>query len=325
MKQKRLIGLALASVLVLSGCSASTMKDNGKDVVASIDGKNILADDLYKTLTSSQSGKQTLFSYVLDELIKTNFPVTKDMEENASTIVTNIKANYQNQYGEEADQKLSESLAASNYKDMDAYKQSLVYSLQYSEFIKKYVKANFDEIFEDYFTQETPRYVSLIKVAMADPENPTDDEKAKLEEVKTLLASDKKFADIASEYSDDEATKSSKGNLGIVDSTLQLTSIYGEEVEKAALSLESEKTSEAIKSEDGYYFLYCSSDDKETIKKELKTVDVDSPLLVYDQYLPYIIFKTYDIKYSDKDIEKEITTIIDEAIKARDDARGGND
>ena len=79
MKQKRLVGLALASLLVLSGCS-SAVKDNGKYVVASIDGQKIYADDIYKNLSTSTEGKKNLFTYVLDQLIRENFPVTSDID-----------------------------------------------------------------------------------------------------------------------------------------------------------------------------------------------------------------------------------------------------
>ena len=236
MKQKRLVGLALASLLVLSGCS-SAVKDNGKYVVASIDGQKIYADDIYKNLSTSTEGKKNLFTYVLDQLIRENFPVTSDMKENASNIASNLENNYKNQYGDDADAQLESALTQSGYKDIDAFKDSVVQSLQYSEFLKKYVKANFDEVFDDYYKMEAPRKMSLIKVTMSDPANPTDEEKAKLEEIQSLLKTDKSFEDIASQYSDD-TTKSAKGNIGIVDSTAKLKDIYGEEVEKAALTLE---------------------------------------------------------------------------------------
>lgn len=321
MKQKRLMGLALASLLVLSGCS-SAVKENGKYVVSSIDGKNLLADDLYTKLSQSAEGKNALFSYLLDELVKQNFPVTSDMKEEASEIVKNTKTYYQNQYGDEADTKLDEYFASMGLKDIDAYEDALVQSLQSAEFRKKYVKDHFDDVFEDYYKQESPRYISLIKVAMSDIENPTTEENEKLEEVKSLLKTDKSFADIASEYSDD-TTKSAKGNLGIVDSTKQIAGTYGDAVEKEALSLAQGKTTDAIKGEDGYYFLYCSSNDKETIKKELKTVDIESPLLSYDEYMVYLIFKTYDIKYNDESTKKIVDGILEENLKTRDEKRGG--
>lgn len=319
MKQKRLAGLALASLLVLSGCS-SAVKDNGKYVVASIDGQKIYADDIYKNLSTSTEGKKNLFTYVLDQLIRENFPVTSDMKENASNIASNLENNYKNQYGDDADAQLESALTQSGYKDIDAFKDSVVQSLQYSEFLKKYVKANFDEVFDDYYKMEAPRKMSLIKVTMSDPANPTDEEKAKLEEIQSLLKTDKSFEDIASQYSDD-TTKSAKGNIGIVDSTAKLKDIYGEEVEKAALTLEQGKITAPIQGTGGYYILKCTTTDKETIKKELKTIDVDSPLLVYDTYLVYLVFNTYDIKYGDDSVKETIQKIVDENLKTRTDLR----
>ena len=319
MKQKRLLGLALASLLVLSGCSSSAVKEDGKYVVASIDGKNILADDIYEKLSSSTAGKNALFTYLLDQLITANFPVTSDMKDNASNIVSNIEASYKNQYSDndEAQKQLESALSSSGYESMDAYKESLIQSLR-----NDINKANFDEVFEDYYKQEAPRYISMIKVSMSDPDKPTETETEKLNEVKSLLKTDKGFAEIASSYSDDDS-KSAKGNLGIIDSTSGLKDSYGEDVEKAALSLEKGKVSDAIKGTNGYYFLYCTSTDKDTIKKDLETIDIDSPLLVYDSYIVYLAFNTYELKYSDEKIEKNVKEIVDEALKARSEEREG--
>lgn len=323
MKRKQLVGLALASLLVLSGCSsAGTVKNSdGKYVLSSIDGKDILADDVYKGMSSSSTGKNALFSYVLDELVKANFPITSDMEDNAAEIVKNIKANYKSQYPDDYETKLESDLASSGVKSIEEYEKSLVFSLQYSEFIRKYVKDNFDTVFEDYYKEENPRYMNIIKVTVADMNNVTADEKEKLEEVTSLLKTDKSFEDIATQYSDDEATKTKKGSLGIVDSTSGLTDIYGEAIEKAAASLKVGSQSGQIKGEDGYYFLYASSNKKEDIKKELSSVDIDSPLLAYDKYIHFLVFNSYDLKYGNEDIEKQIKEFVDNALKERKDSR----
>lgn len=322
MKQKKLIGVVLASLLVLSGCASSAVKENGKDVVASIDNQSILANDLYDKLTSSSQGETALFSYILDELIKENFPVDKNMKEYADELINNLETNYQNQYGDDADAQIESLLAQHGYDNLDGWRNDILHSLQYSEFVKKYVKDNFDEVFDDYYQVESPRIISLIKVSMSDVENPTDEEKEKLNEVKDLLATDKSFAEIATDYSDDD-TSSSKGNLGVVDSQTGLKSTYGDDVESAALALKEGEVSDAIVGNDGYYFLYCTSQNKETIKKELKTVDINSPLLTYDDYIQYLAYNTYDIQYGDETIEKQIKGFIEENLKARDEQRGG--
>ena len=57
----------------------------------------------------------------------------------------------------------------------------------------------------------------------------------------------------------------------------------------------------------------------------IKNVDIDSPLLAYDQYMSYLAFQTYEFSYDDETFEKQINKIIDDALKARDEARGGNE
>ena len=264
-----------------------------------------------------------MFSYVLDQLIKENFPVTDDMEENADDIVESIETNYQSQYGDEAEEQLLSQLAMGGYDDIEAYREDLISVLQQAEFIKKYVKDNFDEVFDDYYTQATPRVLSLIKVSAEDVDNLTTEEQEKLDEVKKLLNTDKSFGDIASSYSDDSSS-SANGNLGIVDTTTDLTSTYGDEVGEKALSLKQGEVSSAIKGSDGYYFLQCESTDKETIKKELETVDVDSPLLSYDEYIVYFAFQSYDLKYNDETAKEAIQEVVDEALKAREEERKNN-
>ena len=151
---------------------------------------------------------------------------------------------------------------------------------------------------------------------MSDVDTPTERESEKLEEVKKLLKTNKSFGDIAASYSDDDSS-SAKGNIGVVDSTSDLASTYGDDVETKALSLKAGEVSEAIQGDDGYYFLYCQSTDKDTIKEELKTVDLDSPLLVYDDYILYMAFNTYELTYKDEEVEKQIKQIVDEALEAR--------
>ena len=178
---------------------------------------------------------------------------------------------------------------------------------------------------DNYYQYANPRYISLIKVSMSDVENPTDQEKEKLEEVKSLLKTDKSFEDIASEYSDDDS-KSAKGNIGIVDKTnTVISSTYGEDVLDKAMALKNQEVSDAIKGTDGYYFVKCTSNDKNKLKEDLKTVDVDSPLIAYDEYMTYLAFKTYNIKYEDKTIENQINKTIDDALKLREESRGGNE
>lgn len=322
MKKGQLLVALIAGTLALTGCSSSSKSENGKDVLASIDGKSILADDIYNSLSSNTQGKTALFSFVLDELIKEKFPVTDDMKDNAKDMVKNIEANYKNQYGEDYKDYLQQQLAYGNYKDLDEYEKDLVSSLQYSEFIKKYVKDNFDKVYDDYYQYASPRKISLIKVDASDVNKLTDEEKDNLEEVKKLLKTDKSFGDIASSYSTDDS-KSAKGNIGIVDkkTSTEVLSLRGDDVAKKALELKEGEVSGDIKGSDGIYFLYCETTDKAKIKEELKTVDITSPLLTYDEFMVYLVFQSYELKYDNKQTQTAIEEVINDALKEREAER----
>lgn len=320
MKGKQINGLILASLLVLSGCS-TTVKENGKDIIASIDGIKISADDVYDIFSSKYVGQVSMFNYILKQLINENFPINDAMKKEAQDTIDTIVTNYKNQYGDDYESYLEKDLGSvGQYQNIDEYKQSLIDNLQYAEFKKKYVKENFDTVFEDYYKVEKPRMMSIIKIAVEDMENPTDEEKEKLKEVKELLKTDKSFEDIAKGYSDD-VSRSANGYIGIVDSTLGLYNTYGDDVEKKAFSLKEGEISNEIKGNDGYYFLYCTSQNKETIKEELKSVDLTSPLLIYDDYIIYLAFNTYEIQYANDDIKKQIKEVVDDALKVRTEER----
>ncbi len=323
-----------ATLLVLScfmtGCTSSAKTEDGKDIVASLekgsDIKNIFADDLYSQIVDSKSSKATVFNAVLQTLIDKKFPVDDDMEEEADTIIEQIKTSYESNYGEDYEEELNTALTSSGYTDLDDYRQKMIQQIQYANFLLDYIDDNYDSVFDDYFQQCSPKYVSIIKVETADVSNPTDEETSKLNEVKELLTNtDKSFASIAQDYSDD-TTASKKGNIGIVDTkdTANLTDTYGETVINEVYNLSDGEVSDAITGEDGYYFIKVTSTDYDKIKKDLKETDIDSPLLIYDNYLQYIVFDSYDITYDDKKIKSIVKECLEEALAERETERGEN-
>ena len=320
MKAKKIVALCLASVLLLSGCGGKTV--DGKSVVASTSEGHVYADNVYDTLISTSSGKSAAFQYVLDQLINKQYPITSDMKDNASDMLDSVKNSYKSQYGEDSYEKQFKSdLKSGGYASESEYKKKLVYSLQYAELVKHYVKTHYDTVFEDYYKVATPRMISMIKISVSDPSSPTDSEKEKLKEVQELLKDGKSFGDVAKDYSDDSTTKSAKGSLGVVDTTSNLTNTYGSTINEAAFSLTEGQTSDVLTGTDGYYILKCTSTSKEKIKKKLKNVTIQSPLLTYDDYIIYLAFKTYDIEYKDAKIKKAVNEAIKEGLKSRAEER----
>lgn len=240
------------------------------------------------------------------------------MKDNASDMLDSVKNSYKSQYGEDSYEKQFKSdLKSGGYASESEYKKKLVYSLQYAELVKHYVKTHYDTVFEDYYKVATPRMISMIKISVSDPSSPTDSEKEKLKEVQELLKDGKSFGDVAKDYSDDSTTKSAKGSLGVVDTTSNLTNTYGSTINEAAFSLTEGQTSDVLTGNDGYYILKCTSTSKEKIKKKLKNVTIQSPLLTYDDQIIYLAFKTYDIEYKDAKIKKAVNEAIKEGLKSR--------
>jgi parvulin-like peptidyl-prolyl isomerase len=319
MKAKKMTALALSCTLLLTGCSAGKTS-NGKSVAASTSIGNIYADDLYKSLSSGANSDSSLFSYVLDQLIDEKFPATNDMKESANEMYKNVLSSYKQQYSseKEAISALRSDLKSSGqYTGISDYKKKLVYSIQYSQMIKKYVKAHFNSVYNDYYKMATPRKISIISISSSNPSSPTKSEKAKLKEVQALLKEGQSFASVASKYSDDTDTKSADGSLGVIDTTNSLDSTYASGVSEKALALKSGQTSSVIKGTSAFYILHCDTTSKSEIKKALKNVTIDSPLLTYDNYIVYLVFKTYNIKYGDANIKKKINAYVKEQLAAR--------
>ena len=329
MNLKRCAALLLVCSL-LTGCSSSAKKEDGKYVVATLQKgdkeKNIFADDLYNKMIKTKSNQSTVFNAVLQNLINKKFPIDDDMKEEADSIIEQVKSSFQSNYGDEYKDSLNEALTSSGYKDLEDYRQKMIQQIQFANFLLDYIDNHYDDVFDDYYKKCSPKYVSLIKVVVADMSNPTEEETAKLNEVKELLTNtDKSFGSIAQDYSDDSSS-SKKGQIGIVDSvdTKGLKNTYSETIINEVDNLSENQVSDAITGDDGYYFLKVTSTNYDKIKKDLKDTDIDSPLLGYDNYLQYVVFDSYKIKYDDKTIKSIVENVVKQALDERASERGEN-
>lgn len=319
------VALSLTCILSLTACKTSkVVKDkNGNYVLAKLKGKNITSEEVYKDII--KTNKTVLFQAVLQQLIDEKFPITKSMETDADTIIDQIKSYYESQYSTNATTQLKAALATYGYSSISAYRKVLIKQVQTSTFLLNYVKRNYTTVFNDYYQQTSPRYISMIYIKVADTSSLTEAESKKLEEVKNLLNTSKSFEEIAKSYSDDSTTAKNNGNLGIVDSTSGLASSYGDDVQTKALALKNGEVSEPILGTSGYYILKCTNDSKSDIKKQMKKdLSIDSPLITYDSYMQYLAFKSYKIKYSDKTIKKLVEEVISGALKNRESSRKGS-
>ena len=168
MKLKKCAAALLVSSCLLTGCSSSAKKVDSKYVVASLSKgsktKNIFADDLYKDVLDSSSNNSTVFNAVLQNLIDKKFPINEDMEEDADTIISQVKSYYKNRDGDNYKSTLNQQLKSAGYTNMKQYREKMIKQIQYANFLLDYIDDNFDDVFNDYYQQCSPKYVSLIKM-----------------------------------------------------------------------------------------------------------------------------------------------------------------
>lgn len=327
MNLKKCAAALMVGSFLLTGCSGGSSdikQKDGKDIIAKLTDKNIYADDIFDKLLEPTAGKNAYFNAVLEELVNKHFPVDDAMETDADMYVESTENRYKNQYGDSASEQLENALKQSGFKDLDDYRQSLIKSFQSARFLEHYVNEHYDEVFEDYYQYATPRTMSMIKITMADVENPTEEESAKLSEVSALVKTDTDFNEIAKEHSGDEKAKQNSGKLsGVVDTTTGLASTYGNDVSTAAFALKEGEVSEPIKGTGGYFIFKCDSTDKVIIKDKIKNLGIDSPLLSYDKYLVYTVFNSYKLTYKDDEVKKIVTGVVEDSLKKRDEEREG--
>ncbi len=322
--KKLLIAGVFGITLLLTGCGTPTLK-NGEEVVASVDGKDFTANDLYEEL-KDQGG-----STVLVNMIDT-FIVNKEIEtdDDAETYADSQYESYQSSY-ESNGQNFEDVLTSAGYKDADDFKDALIVEYKKQKITENYVKANLtDAEIQSYYDDNIFGDIEGAHILispetdddMTDEEIEEAEEKAKkeAEDIIKKLDDGEDFEDLAKEYSDDEGTASNGGKLTIT---------YGEVVDEfwdAASKLEDGKyTEEPVKSDYGYHIIYRES---QKDKPKLNEVEDDVIDKLVDQKLEedttlqtealVDLREKYNFKINDSDINKSYNNSIKEALAETD-------
>lgn len=311
MKSKSKLALMLTCMLMLSACQSSDTQQGA--AIATINGENISATQLYDELINSSTGRSAFFQEMIREVVTTNFPITDAMKTEADITIENLQDQYTSYYGSDGETYLTNALTQSGFEDLDDYRQTLLYSFQLQEFLNQYIQDHFDEVFQDYYDTQHPRYVSHILISMDDPDNPTEEEQAKLDEVQSRLDAGEDFATLAKEYSDD-TTASVGGNLGICDSS---TSFVTEFLD-AAMALEEGQISGQVKTDYGVHFIKVDSTDAETMKTDYHVLEERLPS--YDTYMIYLAMQDYNVTITDETLKQ----IYDDQLQSYLDQRAAN-
>ncbi len=313
---KKTVAVLFAGAL-LAGCAGNTQANNG--IIAAVNGDHqVTAQNFYDDMMANTNAQASICDYIIEQLIRTNYPVTDAMETEVQLNVENIQNQYTTIYGAEAENYLNQALNQSGFASLEDYQEAMLYSFEMREFLQAYVDEHFEELFNDYYETKNPRYVSHVLIKMEDPDNPTEEEQAKLDEVQKLIDEKQDFAEIAKEHSDDTSA-SNGGALGICDEDTNFVT----EFKEVALALKPGEISPATKSEYGYHFIMVTSTDKEEMKKDEQVTD--DLLLSYDPYLLYVACGEYDLDIKDEKIKEIYENTLQERLEAREESRKESD
>lgn len=277
---------------------------DGKSVVVSANkGINIFADDLYNQSLSAVNGIKThlFFDQIINDAVELSEQETKEVNENTQAILDSFKQKNPQNYQE----VLTQQLASTGFSDLKAY---LIYSKKLTKFATEYVENKIKDnpgLLKDENGNSKYRLVSHILVKMADPKNPTTEEKEKLEKVESLLK-EKAFKEVATELSDDPGSAANGGSLGVVSEATN----FVPEFKAAALSLKEGEVSDWVYTQFGAHKILVDSTNIDDIlaKEELKT-QIYQTLLVDSEVIKAAIEKS-KVEFPSPEAEAEFMNLI---------------
>jgi foldase protein PrsA len=266
--KKRILGLCLVTVLLVTGCTNSPKLEDGKEIVAEIDGFKVTAEELYDAMK-----KETGINILMDEIdgFIAKKEITDDAGANsyADAQINSYKASYQ-----QSGQSFAQALLDAGFKTEAEFKAVLALNYKKNKVFENYIKGTFtDAEIEKYYDEsitgeQTVRHILIIP----DVTDTMTDEQKKAEEDKALatakdiikrLDSGADFASLAKEKSEDTGTAANGGLFA--NFTAEGTD---KDFFKAAKALKAnEYTKEPVKSQFGYHvILKVSEKDKKALK-----------------------------------------------------------
>ncbi|WP_144512235.1 peptidylprolyl isomerase [Bacillus sp. FJAT-22090] len=288
--KKTVLTLTLAaSVLALGACSNDSAASN--EVIATSKVGDITQNDLYKEMKAS-IGDQAFQLLMIEKVLSSKYSVTKD-EVNAQ-----LKADKE-QFGENF-----EAIIGQQGYTEKSYKKYLELNLMQEKALIEDVKVTEDEIKAEYENIKTEINARHIVVA----------DEATAKKAKAEIESGKDFAEVAKEYSTEEAAQTTGGDLG----WFSKADNYDPQFLEGAFKLEKNVISDPIKSSFGYHIIEVTDkreikesyeDKKAELEKKLKLEKADTSKLLSKVSK---MMKDADIKIKDEDLK----TALDEFLAA---------
>lgn len=324
MKKKIFLSLmSLCLLITLTGCKKIPKLENGQEIIASINGKDFTANDLYDEL-KRQGGTSVLVTMIDDFIINQEVEDSTAANEYADALIKQYKLNFQQQ-GED----FEAALLSAGYENEAGFKKAIVSDYKRNEVTQKYLKEKVtDDELKEYYDEHISDELSVKHILIAPDvskdatsEEKTAAENAALEKAKDLISQLNNGADfdtLAKENSDDEATKNNGGVINNVVKEGYVTEFF-----EAAYALENGTyTSEPVKTEYGYHIIYkVSHTPKQSLDEMKETLyeKVVNQKLKADENLEYKIWAEIREKYNLTINDSTINNVYNKTIKSIED------
>ena len=312
---KKLLLPLLCIGLAITGCGNKTIPtlENGEEVVAKVDGKDITANDLYSKL-KEQGGTNVLVSLIDEFIANKEIKDDEEAKKYADAQITTLKAQY-----EAYNQDFDEVLTSYGYNNIDELKEEIALDYKKNKVAEDYIKSTItDKEINNYYKNDVfgamnVRYI-LIKPETNDDmttDEKTEAENNALKEAKEIikkLNDGESFEELAKEHSDDASTASDGGLFEGFEKDEVVSEFWNASV---ALK-DNEYTKEPVKSSYGYFVISRINQDKkptlEKVRDDILTTLMNKKL-AEDENLTVKawieIRKNYNLDIVDSDIASE--------------------
>lgn len=315
---KKILGGLCALVILLTGCGNPKL-ENGQEIIATIDGKNFTADDLYKEL-KLQYGTSALVNLIDRYIANKEIKTTDELKQEVESEYKANKQQYEHYYGT----SFETALVQNGFKNADEYKEYIMFIKKQDKIVNDYVASKLtDEEIQKYYDlniygEITARHILIIPDTnddMTDKEIEEAEKKA-LETAKSIikkLDEGADFAELAKEYSEDSTA--SKG--GLLDPFTNESGLV-EEFWVAARDMEvGTYSKEPVETQFGYHIIYKEKQAEKPSLEEVKDKVISKVVeakLESDNDLSTLamseIRKKYNLEINDKDLKRIYNSII---------------